>query len=225
MSSLIVPGDPTNGWLILIGGGEFSFGETEEIDRFLLSKLPADNRTVAFLPTASGSQEYARHFGDYLRRLDPAVEVKNVAVYRGRDVRRGKNLQTLRQCGAIYIGGGVTNPLLDTIRGTPVEEELFAALADGRVVAAIGAGAAALGAVAHDMHRIGLIEGIGLLRHAAIETAFDPKNDARLRTIMAAPQVEFGIAVPAGTALAIAPDRTGQILGSGSVALVRKPRA
>src|SRR4051812_35245245 len=34
--------------LVLIGGGEFSFGETREIDEFLLRSMPADRRTVAF---------------------------------------------------------------------------------------------------------------------------------------------------------------------------------
>src|SRR4030081_1149516 len=53
--------------LVLIGGGEFSFGETREIDEFLLRSMPADRRTVAFIPAASGSAEYAVHFGKYLQ--------------------------------------------------------------------------------------------------------------------------------------------------------------
>ena len=36
MNDLRIPGEPTNGWLVLIGGGEFSFGETREFDEFLL---------------------------------------------------------------------------------------------------------------------------------------------------------------------------------------------
>jgi hypothetical protein len=31
--------------LVLIGGGEFSFGETREIDQLLLARMPADKRT------------------------------------------------------------------------------------------------------------------------------------------------------------------------------------
>ena len=49
--------------LVLIGGGEFSFGETREIDELLLSRIVPERRMVAFLPTASGSGEYATHFG------------------------------------------------------------------------------------------------------------------------------------------------------------------
>ena len=59
--------------LVLIGGGEFSFGETRAIDEFLLANLPSGNNTIAFVPTASGSAEYATHFGSHLRQISAAV--------------------------------------------------------------------------------------------------------------------------------------------------------
>jgi uncharacterized membrane protein len=90
--------------LVLIGGGEFSFGETREIDEFLLRSMPADRRTVAFIPAASGSAEYAGHFGKYLEGIDPTVETVNVPIYRGRDSRRQKNLTLLQSAGVIYLG-------------------------------------------------------------------------------------------------------------------------
>src|SRR2546430_1281280 len=98
--------------LVLIGGGEFSFGETRPIDEFLLRAMPPDRRTVAFVPAASGSADYAKHFGAYLKQIDPAVETVNVPIYRPRDARRQKNLNLLFEAGMIYVGGGVTNNLL-----------------------------------------------------------------------------------------------------------------
>ena len=41
------------GWLALLGGGEFTFGETEEADRAWLERCPAG--PIGFLPAASGS--------------------------------------------------------------------------------------------------------------------------------------------------------------------------
>jgi peptidase E len=76
--------------LVLIGGGEFSFGETREIDEYLAAHLPAGRRTIAFLPTASGSAEYAGHFGKYFESLASGVVTTNVPVYRSRDSRRQK---------------------------------------------------------------------------------------------------------------------------------------
>src|SRR5947209_7190612 len=98
--------------LVLIGGGEFSFGETREIDELLLRSMPPDRRTVAFIPAASGSAEYATHLGAYFKQIDPSVETINVPIYRGRDARRQKNLNHLLAAGMIYLGGGVTNNLL-----------------------------------------------------------------------------------------------------------------
>src|SRR4051812_20759853 len=85
--------------VVLIGGGAFSFGETREIDEFLLAQMPADRRRVAFIPTASGSAEYAQHLGKYFREIDPTVETVNVPVYRGRDNRRLKNINHIFGAG------------------------------------------------------------------------------------------------------------------------------
>src|SRR6266566_3831142 len=76
--------------LVLIGGGEFSFGETREIDEYLVRAMPADRRTVAFIPVASGSAEYATHLGAYFKQIDPSIETINVPIYRPRDARRRK---------------------------------------------------------------------------------------------------------------------------------------
>src|SRR5207244_8851436 len=101
--------------LVLIGGGEFSFGETREIDEYLVREMPADRRTVAFIPAASGSAEYATHLGSYFKQIDPSIETINVPTYRPRDARRQKNLNTLLGAGMIYLGGGVTHNLLGAI--------------------------------------------------------------------------------------------------------------
>ncbi|HEU5161873.1 MAG TPA: Type 1 glutamine amidotransferase-like domain-containing protein [Thermoanaerobaculia bacterium] len=223
MPQLLLPGPPTPGWIVLIGGGEFSFGETAEIDRFLLGKMPADRRRVAFIPTASGSPDYAGHLGTYLRGLDASLEVINVPVYRARDLRRGRNLDAIRGAGLVYIGGGITRLLADTLRETPTEAAMREALQAGAVVAGIGAGAACLGAWAADQERPGgAVRGFGWLPETAVETAFDAEHSEPLRRLMSLPEIRLGIGIPRATALAIAPDRTGTIIGDGQVAVVRK---
>src|ERR1043165_4357362 len=140
--------------LVLIGGGEFSFGETREIDEFLLGQMSSDRRTIAFLPTASGSAEYAQHLGKYFHEIDPMVETVNVPIYRGRDNRRQKNLNAILGAGMIYIGGGVTNNLLATLRESAAEIALRDAAANGAVIAAIGAAASSFGTHARDMRGV-----------------------------------------------------------------------
>jgi cyanophycinase-like exopeptidase len=208
--------------LVLIGGGEFSFGETREIDRLLIEKMPADRRTIAFLPTASGSAEYAQHLGKYFRELDPSLEVVNVPVYRGRDSRRPKSLNAILGAGMVYLGGGVTNSLLETIRESPAELAMRDAAANGAVIAAIGAAASCFGIHARDMRGGGALPALGWLANTAIETAFDPENDVSLRRLMSLPEVHLGLGIPPKTALVIDGDGNGEIAGEGQIAAFRK---
>ena len=209
--------------LVLIGGGEFSFGETREIDTVLLAKMPSDRRTIAFLPTASGSAEYAQHIGKYFRELDPGVEVVNVPIYRGRDNRRQKSLNTIMNAGMIYIGGGVTNNLLETIRESPADLALRDAAAHGAVVAAIGAAASCFGTHARDMRGVGALAGLGWLAETVVETGFEPENDVTLRRLMSLPDVQLGLGIPARTAVVIDAGGAATIIGNGQVAAFRKP--
>jgi cyanophycinase-like exopeptidase len=209
--------------LALIGGGEFSFGDTREIDRLLISRMPDGWRTIAFLPTASGSAEYAAHLGKYFRDLDPSLEVVNVPVYRGRDSRRQKSLNQIVSAGMVYIGGGVTNNLLETIRESPTELALREAAEHGAVIAAIGAAASSFGTHARDMRGGGsALAGLGWLEQTVIETGFDPQNDVTLRRLMSLPEVELGLGIPPKTAVVIDADGAGEIVGDGQIAAFRK---
>jgi cyanophycinase-like exopeptidase len=202
--------------LVLIGGGEFSFGETREIDDFLLRNL--DKQSVAFLPTASGSAEYARHFGAYL-----GIDTVNVPIYRGRDNRRQKNLNAITSAGMVYLGGGVTNALLSTLRESLAELALRDAAANGVVVAAIGAAAACFGTHARDMREAGqALPALGWLADTVVEPAFDRDNDTMLRRLMSIDGVRLGIGIPAKTAVAVRGDGSTEIIGSGQVAVFRK---
>ena len=210
--------------LVLIGGGEFSFGETREIDEFLVRNILADRKTIAFLPTASGSPEYAVHLSKYFKAIDPALETMNVPVYRGRDSRRQKNLNQILAAGMIYVGGGVTNNLLATLRESPAEMAMRDAAANGAVVAAIGAGAACFGTQARDMRSpASALPALGWLRNTVVETAFDPENDTMLRRLMSLPDVTAGIGIPPRTAVAINSDGSTSVLGGGKIAVFRKP--
>lgn len=221
MSSIILPGAPFSGVLALIGGGEFSFGETREIDEILLARLPQGAR-IAFLPTASGSSEYASHFGRYIQSIRSDVSVMLVPVYRGRDARREKNLVTIRESQMVYVGGGVTNTLLHVLRGSPVVDTIRLVLSGGGIVACIGAGAAAMGALSRSMTTVGApLEGLAIVDRTIIEPLFAPENDTRLRQMMSDARVDVGVGIPMGTAL-ILENGEGRIAGNAQVAVFRK---
>lgn len=209
--------------LVLIGGGEFSFGETREIDEFLARYMPADRRNIAFLPTASGSSEYAIHLGKYFKELDGSLETMNVPIYRGRDNRRQKNLNHILSAGMIYLGGGVTNNLLAALRESPADVALREAAQKGAVVAAIGAAAACFGTHARDMRGgTTALPALGWLANGVIDTPFDPQDDTKLRRLMSVPGTQLGLGIPPRTALAIHADGSTEIVGRGPIAAFRK---
>ena len=208
MSIQRVAGD---GWLALLGGGEFTYGETVEADRAWMAKVAPG--TIAFLPTASGSTEYGDFLGAYLREgFDRQLEV--VPIYRKRDARRAKNLARLDAAAACYLGGGVTDHLLEAWVDEPALEQLAGKLGAGGVVVAIAAAAQAFGVVARSIFGGANIPGFGWLPGGVVEPNFDPGHDRRLRELLAAPGVTWGLGIPAGAAVLLGPDGEVEIVGT-----------
>jgi cyanophycinase-like exopeptidase len=148
--------------------------------------------------------------------------VVNVPIYRGRDARRQKSLNTIVNAGMVYLGGGVTNNLLETIRETAAEMALREAAAKGAVIAAIGAAASCFGTHARDMHGGTELPGFGWLARTVVDTGFDPRNDVTLRRLMSLPDVTLGLGIPPKTAIAIDAEGAGEIVGEGQIAAFRK---
>lgn len=205
---------PGDGWLTLIGGGEFTFGETREADQGWMAKLPAGD--LGFLPAASGSTEYGDHFATYVAdELDRKVKV--VPIYRRRDARRAKNIERIEAVSGIYLGGGVTDFVLEALRETPAEEALRGKLAGGGVVIAIAAAAQALGLAARSLMTRDSVAGLGWLTGGVVEPNFDPGFDRRLRLLMEWPGVEWGLGLPAGSAVLLGPEGEVEAIGTSFV--------
>jgi hypothetical protein len=207
---------PGQGWLALLGGGEFSFGETVEADRAWMAK--AGPGPIGFLPTASGSTEYGEYLAAYLAEgFQRELEV--VPVYRRRDARRARNLERISRCAAVYVGGGVTDHLLEALVEEPAGAALAARLADGGVVVGIAAAAQVFGIAARSLLTRALVPGLSWLLGGVVEPNFDPGHDRRLRELLAFPGASWGVGLPAGSALLLGP--AGEREVHGTVFLVR----
>lgn len=199
------------GWLALLGGGEFTFGETEEVDRAWLERCPAG--PIGFVPAASGSIDYGKHFTAYMKEaFDREVEI--VPIYRDRDARRGRNCERIRDCAAVYLGGGVADQLLEALAGSPAAEALRAKLEEGGVVVAIAAAAQACGAEVRSVLGARSIPGLGLVPGAVIEANFDPGHDRRLRKLLEGANGNVGLGIPAEAALLLGPEGTFEAIGT-----------
>ncbi len=200
------------GWLVLLGGGEFSFGETLAADRAWLAKVPAAG-AIGFVPAASGSADYGRHFAGYLAETF-GREGDVVPVYRDRDARRARNCERIAECAGLYLGGGVTDHLLEALAGTPALQALAGKLAGGGVVVAIAAAAQALGQAARSLLGRTVVPALGWLPGGAVEPNFDPGHERRLRQLLAAPGVEWGLGLPAGSAVLLGPAGVVETVGT-----------
>jgi cyanophycinase-like exopeptidase len=201
--------------MALLGGGEFTFGETVDADRAWMAKVSAEG-PVAFLPTASGSTEYGDFFTAYLQE-GFARDVDVVPIYRRRDARRARNLERLDAAAAIYIGGGVTDHLLDALapseEPSPAAEALLRKLGQGGVVVAIAAAAQALGVAAKSFRPGRTVAGLGWLPGGVVEPNFDPEHDRRLRRLLQAPGASWGVGLAAGSCLLLGPGEAVETVG------------
>ena len=195
----------------MIGGGEFSFGETATADEAWLDKTPPG--AIGFLPAASGSTDYGTHFATYLKESFDR-DAETVPIYRPRDARRVKNSRRVASASAIYIGGGVSDHLLEALRETPALEALGEKLAAGGCIVAIAAAAQALGQVSRRLVGGGKAAGLGWLPGGVVEPNFHPSHDRRLRELLAHPESRWGLGLPAGSAVLLGPAGEIEIIGT-----------
>ena len=209
-----------SGWLVLLGGGEFSFDETLDADRAWIELL--GEGPIGFVPAASGSSDYGRHFAEYMKGTFERT-VETIPIYRERDGKRGKNAERIRDCAAVYLGGGVADHLLDALAGGPCLEALRAKPESGGVVVAIAAAAQACGAVVRAVVGRETLPGLGLAPGLAIDTNFDPGHDRRLRQLVGTSGVVRGVGLSAGSALLLGGE--GRFEAVGSVFTLAAPDA
>ena len=199
------------GWIALLGGGEFSFDETLDADRAWLEKCGPG--PIGFVPAASDSADYGKHFATYMAEAFER-QVELIPIYRARDGRRGKNAERIAACAAVYLGGGVTDNLLDAVMGTPVAVALAEKLAAGGVVAGIAAGAQVTGAVARSIFGGGTVPALGWLLGGVVETNFDPAHDRRLRKLLTAPGITWGLGLATSCAVLLGPEEQVEVVGT-----------
>lgn len=202
---------PGQGWLALLGGGEFSYDETLDADEAWLARCGPG--PIGFIPAASGSNDYARLFGDYLRE-EFEREIEIVPIYRPRDSRRGRNAERIAALPAVYLGGGVADHLLDALAGSPAADALTRKLVTGGMVVAIAAAAQAAGPIVRSIAPGQTVPGFGWLPEGVVEPNFDPGHDRRLRKLLEKPGVRWGLGIPPESAVLLGPDGSVDVIGS-----------
>jgi len=172
--------DPTNGWLIIHGGGVV----TNEVKERFVALAGGPQANFVVIPTALSDNEIEV---DNLRQsFQNEYDVKHIAVLHTRDRAQANSagfVESLRHASGVWVTGGRQWRLVDAYLGTAVEREIKALVARGGVVGGGSAGAT--------------IQGSFLVRGAP-GNAGNPNGD---NTIMMSPGHETGFGLLPNSAI------------------------
>ena len=186
------------GTLALLGGGPFS--ANDELDRRLIDLAGATE--VVVLPTAdafehpSRAVEQAKVWGQRL-----GVGVDGRLVLRRADANESSHVHAVEQARMVYLVGDSPLHLRSVLKNTALFEALGAVIANGGVVAAVGASAACLCDPMTDPRGGAFTLGLGLVAGLALLTEAETWSPERLhRTLQLAKGFPV-VVLPTGAAL------------------------
>jgi hypothetical protein len=81
-------------------------------------------------------------------------------------------------------------------------------------VVTIAAAAQCAGKIARSIFKGDLIPGFGWLPDGVVEPNFDPAHDRRLRKMLVGAGVDYGLGIPAGSAVMMGPENAVDVVGT-----------
>jgi hypothetical protein len=209
------------GWLVLLGGGDWQRGETDAADARLLSVVNLDRPMIVLC--ADGSQIEADTLLEHYTLLGgPGGEAFVLPDLLHRNIRAARFLAALAEAGLLFLSGSDPRPFIKTFQGTPALGKIVEAFTtlQGLVIVGAGGGAAALGAYLLT-ENASPIQGLAFLPNVIIAPYFERANAATtLRSQLRHFPGLLGLGVPAGTALALGPQGQVETWGPGQVTAV-----
>jgi len=209
---------PSNGWLALVGGGEWEDG-IDDLYRRLLDASGA--KRVVVLATAAAFEHADRVVEHAATRFDKlGAPVEGVMAFRHADADDEKFVKHLAGAKFIVIADGSPLHLRSVLKGSALWQAVVDAHAAGAVLCGSGAGAMVIGDPMVDPRGGAYTVGLGLVSGLAVFPHHDTAADhLKQRSIELRPKVATLAAVDERTALVRQPDRTWSVAGTGTVTL------
>jgi hypothetical protein len=211
------------GWLVLLGGGDWRSGETDQVDAQLLSVANLDRPMIVL--TAEGSAANADAILEHYSLLGgPGGEAFSLGTITRDQLLSQEFLLLLQEAGILYLGG--ENPL--PLSGNLVSTEALAHIVEGfstlqgLTLIGSGAGATALGRwVFSPQPPYHQAIGLGFVLNAVIAPHFaGTENSPILRALPQIGENLLGLGIPDGVALALGPGGQVETWGEGRVTAV-----
>ncbi len=213
------------GWLVLLGGGDWRRGETDQVDAQLLSVANLDRPMVVL--TGGGRSSEAEAILDHYTQMGgpggEAFALSELASSSGQ-LDTPEALTLIQEAGIIYLGGedpvALVTHLHDSLALRHVVEG-YSTL-QGLTLIGAGAGAAALGRwvfTPEPPHQQAM--GLGFVMNAVVVPHFTTTENSPV--LRALPQIAddlLGLGIPNKTALALGPLEQLEMWGEGQVTAV-----
>ncbi len=210
-----------HGWLILLGGGDWQHGETDQVDAEALALANLDRPMLVILD--SGPRDEAEALLEHFTALGgPGGEVLVLSEMRPEHYHSPRLLEFLDEIGLLYLGGTDPACIARNLQNTPLIERILKGFVtlQGLIIIGAGAGAAALGAWVADTNQTP-VPGLGFLRSAIVMPHFTRTEEAAaLRALLRARPDFLGLGIPDSTALTLGPAGEVSPLGTGEVTAV-----
>lgn len=211
------------GWLVLLGGGDWRNGLTDQADAQLLSVANLDRPMLVLMAEGSrtAAEETLEHFTTLGGHGGEAYTLETLT----RDYLETPGFLTLlMEAGILYLGGENPLPLVNTLVNTEAFRQIVEGYStlQGLTIVGAAAGAAALGHwvfTSRPPYQQAL--GLGFVMNTVVVPHFTRTEDSPI--LKALPKLGdslLGLGVPDGTALALGPNGQVEMWGEGQVTAV-----
>ncbi|MDP4092819.1 MAG: cyanophycinase [Bacillota bacterium] len=218
------------GFLIVIGGAEDKYGETEILKNVVQTININNNGKLLILTTATEKpQEVGKEYKTVFERLG-ITNIEVLDINTRDDANSVNNADNIRNSSGIFFTGGDQLRITSIIGGTETFKALHDMQKKGGVIAGTSAGASVMSATmivdgnSNDPARkctLKMAPGLGLLKEAIIDQHFDQRGRiGRLLCGVAENPHMLGVGIDEDTAIKVYPDAHFEIIGTNAVTII-----
>lgn len=222
-------GEKVKGNLIIIGGAEDKYGESEILNQ-VVGLVGSGDAELVIMTTAT---EKPQEVGEEYRSVFGRLGVKNIDVLNidTRDeAEKEENFQKIIDSTGVFFTGGDQLRITSILGGTMVYRALHEVYARGTAIIGTSAGASVMSSNmivdgnSNDPARkctLKMAPGLGLLEEGIIDQHFDQRGRlGRLLCGVAENPFMLGIGIDEDTAVRVYPDAHFDVLGTNAVTVI-----
>jgi cyanophycinase len=210
------------GYLLLEGGAEFG-GRMRDPDLKAIELAGGSEAPVRIIPTAAAPDNNHQRAGNNGIRWFQSLGAKDVGSLPLIDKvsANDENIaKSLREAKLIYMLGGFTGYLGETLKGSAAWQAVLEAYANGAVVAGSSAGAMVLCEFYYDPSRGQVIDGLNLVPNAIVMPHYDTFGKSWTSRLLEIAQVTL-VGIDEGTGMLDDGRASWTVHGAGNVTLYR----